>query len=181
MASELVTDEALSSSRNLNQVLGIAHVQHQRLHHILPVVAEGILHAGKERLHGKLAANADIARHRWLAGNVLRPLLAAANSACRSGSSARGKLRNRRQIRGCFGMRASAAAISFCSSADGVHTFSMLTFTCGCDAGGVAGAPEPRPAAPKQTGETGQQHRQREFVDAVLSTFLGTFLGTAEF
>ena len=32
---------------------------------------------------------------------------------------------------GCFGTRASAAAISFCSSAEGVHTFSMLTFTCG--------------------------------------------------
>ena len=28
-------------------------------------------------------------------------------------------------------MRASAAAISFCSSAEGVHTFSTLTLTCG--------------------------------------------------
>ena len=33
---------------------------------------------------------------------------------------------------GCFGTRASAEAISFCSSGDGVQTFSMLTFTCGC-------------------------------------------------
>ena len=28
--------------------------------------------------------------------------------------------------------RPSADAISFCSSAEGAHTFSMLTFTCGC-------------------------------------------------
>src|ERR1017187_4100517 len=32
---------------------------------------------------------------------------------------------------GPLGTRASAAAISFCSSAEGEHTFSMLTFTCG--------------------------------------------------
>ena len=30
---------------------------------------------------------------------------------------------------GCFGIFARAAAIWFCSSADGVHTFSMLTLT----------------------------------------------------
>ena len=34
--------------------------------------------------------------------------------------------------KGCLGTRASADAISFCSSAEGAHTFSMLTFTCGC-------------------------------------------------
>jgi len=33
---------------------------------------------------------------------------------------------------GCFGIFASAPAISCCSSADGVHTFSMLTLTLGC-------------------------------------------------
>ena len=33
---------------------------------------------------------------------------------------------------GCLGTRASAEAISFCSSAEGVQTFSMFTFTCGC-------------------------------------------------
>jgi len=36
-------------------------------------------------------------------------------------------------------MRASAAAISFCSSAEGVQTFSMFTFTCGW-VEGVSGA-----------------------------------------
>src|SRR5579862_5006629 len=35
---------------------------------------------------------------------------------------------------GSFGTWASAAAISFCSSAEGVHTFSTFTFTGGCPA-----------------------------------------------
>jgi hypothetical protein len=34
--------------------------------------------------------------------------------------------------KGSLGTRASAEAISFCSSAEGAHTFNMLTFTCGC-------------------------------------------------
>jgi hypothetical protein len=33
---------------------------------------------------------------------------------------------------GCFRTRARAAAISFCSSAEGEHTLSMITFTGRC-------------------------------------------------
>src|SRR5579862_937545 len=33
---------------------------------------------------------------------------------------------------GCLGTRDKAEEISFCSSADGVHTFRTFTLTCGC-------------------------------------------------
>ena len=78
-------------------------------------------------------------------------------------------------------MRSSAAAISFCSAAEGVHTFSMFTLTCGCDAGGVAGA--------SWAAIRGARARTRSPLNkivigvgiAIPGTILGTFLGTAEF
>src|SRR5437879_9451592 len=47
--------------------------------------------------------------------------------------------------KGCFGIRARAEAISFCSSGEGEHTFSMFTLTCGCDGCCCAFASNPRP------------------------------------
>ena len=52
-----------------------------------PVVAEGDMHAGKYRLHGKLSPHADIARNRGLSGNMARPARLPAWPAFRSGSS----------------------------------------------------------------------------------------------
>src|SRR5882724_13190852 len=45
---------------------------------------------------------------------------------------------------GCLGTRARAEAISFCSSGDGEHTFSMFTLTCGGNGGCCAATSEPR-------------------------------------
>src|ERR1700683_3051036 len=86
---------------------------------------------------------------------------------------------------GALGMQSRAEAISFCSAAEGVHTLSMLTFTCGCDAGGVAGASwaatcGARARARKPLNKTGRKAAINVGI-TILGTILGAILGTAEF